>query len=169
MPQKIGEKEKTVKVYSPDTEEVKIQTYLKERIAVLKDTKKDILNNINFEDIMKEADREYQPEFLSQKEAKGVMLIQDEIQGKRGSRIIPISANEGEEWRSDLSEPTLLVKIQTALSILVDRNPEGVFKALTDKYKSRTDLAHALWKRGWTKGKAKRQLKLFNFFGYFHM
>jgi len=163
MPQKIEEKPKAVATYSPVGEQKKIQTYLKKRVAVLKDTKKQILNNVNFEEIMKEADREYQPEFLTQKEVKGVMLIQDEIQGKRGSRIVPISSNEGQEWRSNLSEPTLLVKIQTALSILVDRNPESVFKAITEKYKGRTDIAHALWKRGWTKGKAKRQLKLFIF------
>ena len=163
MPQNIEVRQKPPKPYNPGRQETKIQQYLLKRVAVLKETKKNILNGVNFEEIMKAADREYRPEFLSQKETTGVMLIQDEIKGKRGSRIVPITGSEGEEWRSDLSEPTLLVKIQTALSILVDRNPEAVFKAITKQYKGRTELAHALWKRGWTKGKAKRQLKLFIF------
>jgi len=139
MPQNIKEEEKATKTYSSKGEEADIQQYLIKRISVLKDTKKDILDNISFEDIMMEADREYQPEFLSQKQTNGVMLIQGELTGKRGSRIVPITGNEGEEWRSNLSEPTLLVKIQTALAILIDRNPEAVFKALTEKYQSSID------------------------------
>src|SRR3990167_8895594 len=86
---------------------------------------------------MEEADREYMPRSLSEKkkDTGSVMLIQDEIKGMRGSRIVPITGREGSEWRSDVSEPTLFVKIQTALSILVDQNPEAVFKALLEVYK----------------------------------
>ena len=67
------------------------------------------------------------------------------------------------EWRSSVSEPTLLIKIQTAISILVDQNPEAVFKALIDKYKPTSAIAKAIWKRSWNIAQSKEQLKLFIF------
>src|SRR3990167_3005864 len=114
---------------------------------------------------MEEADREYMPRSLSEKkkDTGSVMLIQDEIKGLRGSRIVPITGQEGNEWRSDVSEPTLFVKIQTALSILVDQNPEAVFKALLEKYKPTKNMAKAIWKRSWGLANSKEMLKLFIF------
>lgn len=164
MPKDLKEETQKQEAYSPaeNTEEYKIQQYLKKRIPILKSTKKDILNGLNFEEIMKEADEEYQPKLLKKGRTAGVMLIQDEITGLRGaSRVVPIGPGAENEWRSDVSEPTLMVKIQTALSILVDRNPEAVFKAMSKKYKATTPLAYAAWKRSWVKSKGKRTLKLF--------
>lgn len=149
--------------YSPKGEELDIKDYLKTRIAVLKDTKKSVLDNFNFEDIMREADREYQPRFLRDKTNKNFMFVQDELSGLRGSRAVPISGKEGEEWRSDVSEPVLMVKIQTALSILVNQNPEAIFKASSEKFKKSTNFAYALWKRSWNISRARHQLKLFIF------
>ena len=79
-----------IKTYNPGTEEQGVQTYLKKRIAVLKESKKQILDGINFEDIMREADREYQPRFLSEKETSYVRLIPDEIKGYLGSTFTSI-------------------------------------------------------------------------------
>jgi len=164
MPQNIKPKEEAQKPYNPRGEDEEILQYLIKRLPVLKDGKKNILNNLNFEEIMREADREYQPRFLSEKKSTGRnILVQDETTGLRGSRIVPITGKEGNEWRSDLSEPTLMVKIQTALSILVDQNPEAMFKATCEKYKKTKDLGYALWKRSWGIGKSKKQLKLFIF------
>ena len=153
------------KAYAPEGEEEQVRAYLKQRIPVLKDSKKNVLLGLNFEDIMKEADREYQPEFLSSK-AKGTgrhIYVQDETQGLRGARLMEVSGKEGQEWRSDLSEPTLFVKIQTALSILIDQNPEAVFKATVGKYKATSAIAQAMWKRSWSLAQSKNQLKLFIF------
>lgn len=151
-----------IKPYDPGKEELGVQSYLIKRLAVLKESKKQILDGINFENIMREADREYQPRFLGEKETRSVNLIHDELLGLRGGTLTPIG-QEGAEWRSDVSEPTLMVKIQTALSILIDRNPEAVFKAMTQKYKARTSLASALWKRSWNVARSKHQLKLIVF------
>lgn len=162
----IKEEKETQTNYSPgtDTEEYRIQQYLTKRVETLKKSKKNILNGLDFEQIMQDADKEYQPKLLREGRRQGVMLIQDELTGLRGaSRIVPLGADTGEEWRSNVSEPTLLVKIQTALSILVDRNPEAVFKAMSKKYKATTSLAYATWKRSWVKSKGKRTLKLFIF------
>ena len=153
------------KPYSPEGEEKKVQAYLEERVPILKETKKNILDGINFEDVMKEADAEYQPHNLRSESNKnsGTMLVQDEIKGLRGSRIVRITGEEGGEWRSDVSEPTLLVKIQTAISILVDQNPEAVFKALLDRYKPSTAIATSIYKRSWALAQSKEQLKIFIF------
>ncbi len=165
MPQFLDKKPRTTEAYSPDGEEKKILEHLRMRIPILKDSKKKILDNVDFEEIMKSADAEYMPHSLREKKADTgkVMLIQDEIKGLRGSRVVPITGNEGSEWRSDVSEPTLLVKIQTAISILVDQNPEAIFKALLPKYKSTTAVANAIWKRSWGVAKSKEQLKNYIF------
>lgn len=157
--------EKKVEAYAPKDEEKTILDYLKERIPVLKDGKKKILDDIDFEEIMKDADREYMPRSLRDKkeDTSSVMLIQDEIKGMRGSRIVPITGKEDSEWRSDVSEPTLFVKIQTALSILVDQNPEAVFKALLEIYKPTSAIAKAIWQRSWGIANSKEMLKLFIF------
>lgn len=165
MAQNLDTQPNTAEPYAPKGEEKKIFDYLEKRVPVLKDTKKSILDGFDFEQLMKEADAEYQPHDLRQGNAErgGIMLVQDEIRGIRGSRIVNITGQEGTEWRSDVSEPTLLVKIQTALSILVDQNPEAVFKALLDKYKPSTAIASAIYKRSWATAESKEQLKLFIF------
>jgi hypothetical protein len=168
MPQNLPDIDKpqeAAEPYAPDGEEKQVLTHLTKRIATLKKTKKDILDGMNFEEMMKDADTEYQPKSLREKkdESKSIMLIQDEIKGMRGSRIVPITGTEGQEWRSDVSEPTLLVKIQTAISILIDQNPEAVFKAVLDKYKETTPIAEAIWRRSWGLANSKEQLKNFVF------
>lgn len=161
---KLDTKEETPKAYAPKGEEYKVQQHLEKRIPILKDTKKKILNGFNYEELMKDADREYIPHSLREKhDTRSIMLVQDEVKGLRGSRIVPITGTEGQEWRSDLSEPTLLVKVQTALSILIDQNPEAVFKALLDKYKPTSSIAQAIWKRSWSIAQSKEQLKTYVF------
>ena len=88
------------------------------------------------------------------------MLVQDEIKGLRGSRVVPITGAGDDEWRSDVSEPMLLSKVQTALAILIDQNPDATFKALNEKFKRNTAFAYSLWKRSWIVAKSKDQLKL---------
>ncbi len=164
MPKNIKQEDKlSMEAYNPEGEELDIQQYLLKRLPVLKDTKKNILGSFDYESVMREADREYQPRFLREKGKKNFMFVQDEVRGLRGSRTVPITGKEGEEWRSDVSEPLLLVKIQTALSILVNQNPEAVFKAITPKYKKSSEIAYSMWKRSWNVGRAKHQLKLFVF------
>lgn len=111
---------------------------------------------------MKDADREYIPHNLRENKSSSVMLVQDEIKGLRGSRVVPIS-NEDADWRSDVSEPTLLSKVNTALSILMAQNPDATFKALNDKFKKNTYFAYSLWKRSWVIAKSINQLKLIVF------
>ena len=110
-----------VKAYDPKGEEADVRDHLRQRVPKLKETKKSILGGINFESIMNQADREYKPRSLFEKQTGGrFMFVQDELTGFRGSRVVPITGREGSEWRSDVSEPILMTKVQTALSILIE-------------------------------------------------
>lgn len=160
----LEEKVSKENVYQPSDKEGKIKKYLEKRIPVLKDTKKNILDGFDFESLMKEADREYAPGTLDKKNRDGnIVFIQDELKGLRGSRIVPIGDLDTQEWRSNISEPTLMVKIETALSIIVNNNPEAVFRAVVPKYDKNKKLAYSLWKRNWEIAKSNRTLKLFIF------
>jgi hypothetical protein len=163
---KLKEEEAYIaKPYSPTGYELLVQKHLQKRLPILKKSKKKILGDIDFEQIMKDADREYTPRSLREKaeSSTGVYLESDDLTGLRGARIVNISGKEGATWRSDVSEPTLFIKIQTALSILVDQNPEAVFKAIGEKYQETTKVAEAIWKRSWEVADSREQLKLFIF------
>jgi hypothetical protein len=52
--------------------------------------------------------------------------------------------DDTESWRSHNSEPTLFVKMNTALSILLDKDPEAFFEPGSKKYEATTKIAHSL-------------------------
>lgn len=148
--------------YNPSTKEQKILEFLKKRIGVLKESKKNILDGVNFEEIMKDADDEYKPKDIE--EGTGTKMLverENEITGIRGSKLETVKKED--DWRSKINEPTLLIKIQTAMSILIDNNPEAVFKAMSEKYEGRENIAKAIWKRNWLLNNGKNVLKLFMF------
>lgn len=155
-----------VKAYNPKGTELEVLTFIEKRIPILKSARKGILNDgdggFDFDQLMKDADREYIPHNLKKKTSAGsVYLEMDETLGIRGSRVVPITGNEGNEWRSDISEPTLFVKVNTALSILMQQNPEATFKATLDKYKKTSALAKSIWKRSWDLACSKEQMQYF--------
>ena len=159
----IKEKNKEPEAYNPSQKEIDILEYVKDRVDVLKETKKNILGDIDFTQIMKDADIEYQPRNLNEKKgSKSSVFVQDETTGLRGSRLVT-GISDDSDWRSSVSEPTLYVKIQTALSILLDQNPTATFKPILEKYEGSTDMAKAIWKRGWEIGNTKEAIKMFIF------
>lgn len=163
---KINEPDK-VKTYQASDKDNQLTTFLSERIAILKATKEDILNGFNFESLMKLADREYQPKDLAHTtNASTLITVEGEPNGSSNANaeIVDISlAKDKANWRSTASEPTLLIKIQTALSILIDQNPEAVLKATCEKYEKRNNVAKAFWKRNWELTGGLEVLKLFVF------
>src|SRR3990167_8592479 len=166
MAKKLKDEVKVKEAYVPVGKELEVRNFLHERIPVLKKARKSILNDgtggFDFDQLMKDADREYVPHNLKKKQnPHSVYLEMDETLGIRGSRIVPITGKEGGEWRSDISEPTLFVKVNTALSILMQQNPEATFKATLDKYKPTSSLAKSIWKRSWNLADSKEQMKLF--------
>jgi len=154
------------KPYVPEGQEKPLREFLKERVQVMKEARKNLVGNVNFDDVIKQADTEYAPKELNEKRPKGnssQYLTPNDVDGYRGAqRVVPL-AQEGGEWRSNVSEPTLLVKVQTALSILADQNPEAVFTAIRDNYKATQSMAKAIWKRSWKLAKSKSALGVFIF------
>ena len=167
MTKKYDTKDLLVEYISPEAEKVnkreeEIKEYLITRVAILKDSKKNICQGTDFEEIMRRADWEYTPRDLSDKKEENKIFVEDEVTGLRGSRMVNVNNTSKASWRSDISEPTLYVKIQTALSILFDQNPEATFKSILEKYEKTQKLAEAIWKRGWDVGNARNVLKLFS-------
>ena len=158
--------EQEVKTFQADDKEAELVKFIEKRIETLKKTKTDILGGFDFEELMKAADKEYLPNNLIQKDTgkNNTIYIQDEETGLRGaSKIVNLDTMKSGNWRSNLSEPTLFVKIQTALSILIDQNPEATFKGTCERYEGRSKVAKATWKRNWELNNSIEVLKLFVF------
>lgn len=137
--------------------EKEIQILVARRVREMQDFRK----TLKVEKRWKEADLEYEPSELEGEKSGRMRVETDDELGYRG-RMVPIEGTE-DEWRSKNSDPTLLAKIQTALSIVIDQIPEVEFVALLKRYKKTNNLAKALWKRNWNISEAKDVYKLFVF------
>ena len=111
-------------------------------------------NRINIENVWREANRAYEPHRLRLPRKKH--LVQDETTGLRSS-LVQLGVDD--DWQTDNSKPNPYIKIQTALSILVEANPEGVFIPDLRKFEQTTILAKNLYKKSWTRA-SKSQLKV---------
>jgi hypothetical protein len=136
--------------------EVEEFQFVKTRISELKETRQDVYGT-NIDIVWANADRDYVPHRLNTKGKK--VVATDEDKGWRGALV-----NLGTtDWQSDISQPNPFVKIQVALSILVDQNPTGVFTPTSKKYVKTTELMKQLYKRSWEYANSVQQLKLFVF------
>lgn len=145
-----------VETYNPSKDEQVLQTFVQKR----KDEMQDFRRSLGIEKEWNEADIEYVPHELEFGTPRK-RFETDQDTGLR-SRMVPIG-DQTQQWRSNNSAPTLLVKIQTAISIIIDNDPEAMLSALSKKYEARTELAYSLWKRNWSITDAKQTLKLFVF------
>lgn len=144
--------------YIASDQERAIYDFVDSRINKMKEYRKNIAG-LDVEAKWKEADNDYQPVSVDSKKKRGYEL--SDTLGWR-SKPIPIG-DEKTGWRNHNSEPTLLTKIQTVLSILIDRDPEAVFRAVVKKYDQTADIAKALLTASWSRDGFKEQLKLFVF------
>lgn len=154
----IKDLEKEIKVasYSPSKEEQILRNFVDNRVIELKDYRK----SLKIEDEWKEADNEYIPEPLDTNTGRK-RFEQNQDTGLR-SRLVPVG-DSSDDWRSRNSAPTLLSKIQTAISQIIDNDPEGMLTAMAKRYEDTTDLIYSLWKRNWQINDSKEILKLFVF------
>ena len=158
MVKKIKELVKEVEVlnYNPTGDEKTLQTYVTKR----RDEMQNFRRSLGIEKEWREADIEYVPHELEFGTPRK-RFETDQDTGLR-SRMVPIG-DQTQQWRSNGAAPTLLVKIQTAFSIVIDQNPEAMLTALVKKYDATTQLAYSLWKRNWAITDGKEVLKLFVF------
>lgn len=148
--------------YAPtDKDEVEMRDFLEKRVPLLKDMRKKRLPglNRNIEDIWRDADREYSPHELGLPD-QGRRFESDDETGLR-SRLVKVG--DETQWQSDSADPVFYVKVTTALSILIEQNPEAVFLPASGKYQKNTAVAYANWKASWENTNAKQQVKLFIF------
>jgi hypothetical protein len=144
------------KSYVPRNEEEKaVLDLIDRRSREMKEFRK----NLKIEEEWKEADAEYVPEPLTLTQKGRKRFEADPETGLR-SRLVPVGGSE-KDWRNTNSDPALLVKIQTALSIIIEKNPEAVLTALTRKHEKTTAVAYSLWKRNWEITNSKDLLKRF--------
>lgn len=135
-------------------DELKDFQFVQKRIKQLQETR---LNHYgkNLDQIWADADRDYIPHRMYNTGKK--VIATDEDKGWRGA-MVQLGSND---WQSDLSQSNVFIKVQTALSILVDQNPSGVFTPTTKKYQPTSELIKQLYDRSWDYAKSKSQLKLF--------
>ena len=127
------------------------------RIEELKKTRQSHYGN-NLDKIWADADRDYVPHRI--KGAGKKVLASGQNEDDWGSSTVTLGAND---WQADISQANPYIKIQTALSILVDQNPGAVLTPSTKKYQATTEINKQLYQRSWEVAKSKNQLKLFVF------
>ena len=120
----------------------------------MQEFRKDV-HGVNIENIWKAADRAYVPHTLEMKAGRKAFASDDEL----GWRSIPITIGENKSWQENSVPVNPYVKINTALNILVDRNPEAVFKAFSDQYEGASLLHAELYKRNWDYANSRQVLK----------
>lgn len=126
------------------------------RIRELKDVRNNV-GGININDMWRRADKDYVPHRIG-KSGKRVM-VQDEDLGY-ASRMVTIGKNN---WQSDVASANPYIKINTALSILISRNPSVDLIPASERYEDTTILQEQLYKKSWELAKSVQQLKLFTF------
>lgn len=136
--------------------EKEIEKFVVGRVTNMQDYRKDL----KIERSWREADSEYVPSEINLSTGRRRFESHDTL-GLR-ARLVPIG-DERKRWRSNNSDPTLLVKIQTAISIIIDNNPEALLTPLTSAFEHTTALAYSIWKRNWAITNAKEKYKLFVF------
>ena len=130
--------------------------FVQKRIDQLKKARKEEQFGVELETIWADADRDYAPHRLRQTEKRG--LIEDETKGWRGTSTI--TQLGGTNWQSDISQANPYIKIQVALSILIDQNPSGIFTATKKQYQATTELMKQLYNRSWEFAKSKQQSQM---------
>ncbi len=158
MPKQKDESKKgTFSLNLLDEQKQKDFSYVLNRIEQLKKTKQNVYGT-NLEELGKYADKDYIPHKLSGKGRRTIVM--DETTGIRGQGQFT-ELNKSDSWRSDNSQPNPYVKLNTALGILIDRNPTGIFSPGSQRYENSTTLIKQLYSRNWEIAKSKQQLKLF--------
>lgn len=150
-----------VKAYDPNAAERKVGAYVKRRTEEMIQFRK----SLGIEQKWREADEEYIPHELDFGTTRK-RFETDQDTGLR-SRMVPVG-DSSQQWRSAASAPTLLAKIQVAMGIIIDNQPEADLVAMLKKYKETSAIAYSLWKRNWQITNAKDKLKViaFNQFKY---
>lgn len=137
-------KNKTPETYKISESDKEVKEYFDIRLKDLKEYRSP------FEKIWKAADNAYIPHTLDEGNGKKVLVSDDET-GWRSSLITIGNDN----WQEKSVSPNPYIKVNTALGIIIDRNPTGVFSPGSKKYKKTTPLIKNLYTRSWETASSK--------------
>ena len=138
---------KNVKPYRKTAEDKAAFNMAEERRDYLKEVRK----NSGIEEIWKAADKAYVPHKIVSRKSNKVLVSDDEL----GWRSSPVDLNVEDAWQEESVPPNPYIKIQTALGIIVDRNPKAVFEPGAKKYEKNTTLMKNLYERSWELASSK--------------
>lgn len=116
-----------------------------------KDFLKEYRAGTGIEDIWRAADKAYIPHKINVKNKKKVLVSDDEL----GWRSAPVNLDSEDAWQEESVPPNPYIKIQTALGIIVDRNPKAVFEPGAKKYEKNNILMRNLYERSWETAMSK--------------
>lgn len=128
-----------------------MQEFFHERKDFLKEHRK---NKKNVEKIWRAADKAYEPHTIEESQGKKALASDDEL----GWRSKPIILGSDENWQENSVPTNPYIKIQTALGIIVDRNPTAILKPGASKYEKNNNLIRNLYERNWKISKSKSTL-----------
>jgi len=137
--------EKEAISYKLSGDDKKAYDFFKERKEQLQLHRK----NLEVEEIWRAADKAYQPNQATG--AKKKVLVSDDELGLRSTLQV---LNSEDDWMETSVAPNPYVKIQTAIGIIVDRNPGAVLKPGAKKYIANTDLIANLYRKTWSSPRA---------------
>ncbi len=143
----IKDKIKASETYKATDEEKAAHNLLSERKQYLKTYRE----NSKIEEIWKAADKAYHPYNTIDKKKK-VLVSDDEL----GWRSKPIVLGAEDDWQEDSIPPNVYIKIQTALGIIVDRNPTASMSPAAKKYEKNTMLMKNLYEDSWNIAMSKK-------------
>ena len=114
--------------------------------------------NSGMEVLWRQADADYLPHKLGKSKKK--VLVENER-----TEVSSYVSLEKDQWRSKEAKNDPYIKIQTALSIILDRNPEAVFDPGSKRFEANNIVIEKLYHRTWTDTNigAKKELKKFIF------
>ena len=146
--ERIENHKKNVTTYRGNKENNAAKEFFTDR----KDFLKEYREGTGIEDIWKAADKAYVPHKITASANKKVLVSDDEL----GWRSKPINLNSEDEWQEDSVPPNPYIKIQTALGIIVDRNPTAVLTPGGKKYEKNNMLMKNLYERSWDIGMSRK-------------
>ena len=98
---KEEDKNKVADAYNPKGQEKEVKEFIDKRVDALKRSRKNVLNKLDFDKLMEDADREYEPYYTStEKENEtggGVYLEKSETAGVRGAKVVKTGEGASDE------------------------------------------------------------------------
>lgn len=137
----IEDQIKNIGTYRKSKEDKAAYDMAVERLDFLKENRK----SSGIEEIWKAADKAYIPHKINKHKGRKVLVSDDEL----GWRSAPVNLNSEDEWQEDSVPANPYIKIQTALGIIVDRNPKAIFEPGKKEFEKNTTLMRNLYERSW--------------------